>query len=115
MKVAAKFLLVILFSAVAFAEMDYPDISKAGKLFTVKLVPGDKQMTVNIAGNKTVDLQWDKTGLQAYIILGKIVKPLKVTKGSESFTIDESLPKPSELKLEVTSQGKSESINVPLR
>ena len=110
-----SFLAVFFLASVAMAEMDYPDISKSGKLFTVKLVPGDKNVTVNVAGNKTIDLQWDKTGLQAYLILGKTMKPLKVTKGIENFTIDENVPKPSELRLEVTSQGKSESINVPLR
>ncbi len=115
MEILAKLLAVFFLTSVAVAEMDYPDISKSGKLFTVKLVPGDKNLTVNVAGNKTIDLQWDKTGLQAYLILGKTVKPLKVTKGTENFTINESVPKPSDLRLEVTSQGRSESIDVPLR
>ena len=110
-----KILTILSLTTVAFADMEYPDISRSGKLFTVKVTPGDKNLSVNIAGNKTLDLQWDKTGLQAYLILGKTVKPLKVTKDKAKFIINEDLPRPSEIKLEVSNGPNAEAINVPLR
>jgi hypothetical protein len=114
-----KYLLAILLCQVliqqAVAESDdLTNLKRSGKLFTVTVVPGDKHTMVHVIGNKTVDLQWDKTGLNAYLILGKKVTPLKVTKSEENFVITEDMPRPSELKLEVSSQGKKESINVPL-
>lgn len=93
---------------------DVANLKRSGKLFTVTVVPSQKHMMVHVVGNKTVDMQWDKTGLNAYLILGKKVTPLKVTKSNEAFVIDENVPRPSELKLEVSNEGKSESINVPL-
>jgi hypothetical protein len=103
------------FSSFVSADMEYPDIKKAGKLFTVTLTPGAKEASVHVVGNKTLDLQWDKTGLQAYLILGKTVRPLKVTKTKDTFVINEEVPKPSELKLELSHQDKKEEINIPIR
>ncbi len=114
MKYLLAVLLTIWVYQVRAESDDLTNLKRSGKLFTVTVVPAEKQMMVHVIGNKTVDMQWDKTGLNAYLILGKKVTPLKVTKSRDSFIIDEDVPRPSELKLEVSNEGKSESINVPI-
>ena len=116
MRVAILTFLMV-FSQFSFAQWreDWPDIRKAGQLFTVTLTPGDNSVVVKVAGNKAADFQWDDAGLKVFLVTGKKRQSMQVEKAVNTFVIRDQIPAHSQLQLEVSSKGKKENIDVHVR
>ena len=84
-----------------------------GKLFVVKLVPGDKNMKIMLVGKEAVDLDWKSTDLKVTLDLGKNLKRrLKILKKDSFFTIEDDLAKENQYRLEVQTMHKGVSDTV---
>ena len=88
---------------------------RAGELVTLKLVPKDKHLTVQLAGKKAADFKWTDVGLEAYVIVAGNVRPLKVVKGGSGYEIREQIERPAQLRFDIKSRGQQERIELPLK
>jgi len=85
-------------------------LTGSGKLFTVKMIPADKQMKVFVVGNKAADVRITDLGLEAYVKVGNEFKPITLKRSEQYYVLPEELKPNSDLRFDVKSSKDKESI-----
>ncbi|HPI41595.1 MAG TPA: hypothetical protein PLJ21_12375 [Pseudobdellovibrionaceae bacterium] len=81
-------------------EMAPPGLIQSGQLFTVKVVPFDKEAKIYIVGKENVKINWQGTDLEATLQLPQGEKKITLIKGKDHFLIKESIKGNLDLKLQ---------------
>lgn len=92
-----------------------PEMKTTGSLFTVRIVPKEKQLGVFIVGNQVADFSIEDAGLKAYLMIGKKKRPLDVTKTATNFVINEDVQRPAQLRFEISHKKQRENIELKLK
>ncbi|MCM2282489.1 MAG: hypothetical protein NDI61_11665 [Bdellovibrionaceae bacterium] len=106
--------------SIGFAQTEnldarYPKL-KEGQLFTVKLIPGAKELQVFLAGHKQAEVRLTDVGFEAYVRgSGGKMKPLTATNKGTYFSIPAPTSTDSELRLKLDYQGAKEEYQFPLK
>ena len=90
-------------------------INREGEMFNLKIVPGNKSVSVFVVGNKMADFRFTDTGLKAYIRTGNKLRPIAVQRQDDHYILTDTFNPSSVLSLEVSHKNKKENIDVPLK
>lgn len=91
-----------------------PGFIQSSQLFTVTVVPMDKEARIYIAGKENIDINWKGTDLEATIILPSGEKKLTLIKGNDHYLIQESVKGTLNLKLRTKSNAHVEKFHFKL-
>jgi len=89
------------------------EISRAGEMFTLRYEPGNKKITLGLVGRPEAQVRWDKTELEVLSNFQGLTESHRVRKNTNSFTILDATNPKSELKVQIKSDGKQETITIP--
>lgn len=93
-----------------------PETCRNGELFSLRVVPQNKQLIVQVAGRKSAIVESKNLGMKAYLVKGNDVSPLTLTQGpNSSYMINESIEKPADLRFDLQNDAHRETITVPFR
>ncbi len=106
-------------TAVSFAESSgrtqFPGtIVQQGNLVDLKIVPGDKEISVFLVGDKVANMKINDVGLEAQVQVGKELQSLTVTRKEGHFVIKNGTTSRA-LKLKLKSNDLSEQFDVHLK
>ncbi len=77
-----------------------PGMVQSGQLFTVKIVPLEKEAHIYVVGKENVKLDWSGTDIEATISFGSEEKKLTLYKGKDYFVVKQPLKGGLNLKLQ---------------
>ena len=109
-------------SSVAQENERTRELSRAGEMFTLRYVPGSKKITIGVVGSPKGGVNWSDASLEAFLIRDSKAVPLTLQRhGSKSdtepqvdFVHTQNLTTPAELRVKIDSDGKKETLSLPV-
>lgn len=111
--------LAVIFVPPGFAQTENLDPMRPsqlheGKMFSLKLTPGEKKLDILVTGKKAATLNVSDLGLTASLLANGKTYTLVPRKQKEGFSIDLPVESKSNLKLDIKYKGDTENFDIPL-
>lgn len=113
------FFLIKLAFSWAQDSIDPKDVSylkQTGQMFTVKIIPGDKESKFFILGKEAIKIKLDKLKIEASLVSGKLEKKISLRQQEDYFVT--SVPLKGDqlnLKIQEEAPGKMDEIKIKLK